>query len=149
MPKTYRVSFFVRLGNLLSTALVRIGVKIGPIHLLTVPGRKSGKLRSTPVAVVEQQGKRYLIAPFGAVNWVRNLRAAAGMAALTRSRRTEVIHAIELEPGEAALVLKESLLAGGGGVFTRDYFDVTPDSSLEDFEREAALHPVFLVQSAT
>lgn len=55
------------MGNLLSTTLVRAGVKMGPIHLLTVRGRKSGKIRTIPVAVVEQQGKRYLIAPFGAM----------------------------------------------------------------------------------
>ncbi|MGZ3584295.1 MAG: nitroreductase/quinone reductase family protein [Ktedonobacterales bacterium] len=148
MAKTYRVSFFVRLGNLLATTLVRAGVKMGPIHLLTVRGRTSGKPRTTPVAIVEQQGKRYLIAPFGMVNWVRNLRAAAGEAALTRSRRTETIHAIELEPRDAAPVLKTALQAGGGGVFTSGYFAVTPDASLEDFEREAPRHPVFLVQSA-
>src|SRR5712692_8689592 len=112
MTKTYRVPFPVRMGNLLSTTLVRAGVKMGPIHLLTVRGRKSGKIRTILVAVVEQQGKRYLIAPFGAMNWVRNLRAAVGVATLTRSRRTEVIRAIELEPGEAALVLRESLRAG-------------------------------------
>ena len=147
MAKTYRVSFFVRLGNLLATTLVRAGVKIGTIHLLTVRGRKSGEMRTTPVAVVEQQGKRYLIAPFGVVNWVRNLRAAAGVATLTRSRRIEVIHAIELGSEEAAVVLRASLRAGGGGSCTHDFLDATVNSSLEDFEREAAFHPVFLVQS--
>ncbi len=148
MAKTYRVSFFVRLGNLLATTLVRAGVRMGPIHLLTVRGRTSGLPRTTPVAVVEQQGKRYLIAPFGAVNWVRNLRAAAGEATLTRNRRTEAIHAIELEPRDAAPILKVSLQAGGGGAFTNGYFAVTPDAALDEFEREAPRHPVFLVQSA-
>ena len=52
---------------------------------------------------------------------------------------------MELSPEEAAPILKNTL--GGGGSFTRDYFDLTPDSSLQDFERETLHHPVFLVQS--
>jgi len=56
MAKTYRVTFFVRLSNMLTTILVRAGVKVGPIHLLTVRGRTSGQPRTTPVAAVEQHG---------------------------------------------------------------------------------------------
>jgi deazaflavin-dependent oxidoreductase (nitroreductase family) len=145
MAKTYRVTFLVRLGNLLATTMASIGLKIGPIRLLTVRGRKSGELRTTPVAVVEQHGKRYLVAAYGVVNWVRNLRAA-GEATLTLGRHKEAIRAMELSPEEAAPILKNTL--GGGGSFTRDYFDLTPDSSLQDFEREAVRHPVFLIQSA-
>jgi hypothetical protein len=57
---------------------------------------------------VEQQGQHYLVAAFGVVGWVHNLRAA-GEATLTRSRRSETIKAIELEPKEAAPVLKACL----------------------------------------
>ena len=113
------------------------------IHLLAVRGRKSGQSRTTPVAVVEQNGKRYLVATFGVVNWVRNLRAA-GEAILTHGRHSETIRVVELSPEEAAPVLKGCI--GSGGAFTRDYFDVTPEASLEDFEQEALGHPVFLVQ---
>jgi deazaflavin-dependent oxidoreductase (nitroreductase family) len=148
MAKQYRVTFSVRLGNLMSSTLVRLGAPVGPIHLLTVRGRKSGEPRTTPIAVVAQSGKRYLIAPFGAVNWVRNLRAAKGEATLTRTRRTEAIRAIELAPEAAALVLRESVRAGGGPGFVRDYLSVNANSSLEEFEREVLTHPVFLLQSA-
>src|SRR5690348_3997591 len=113
MTKTYRVTFFVRLGNLFATTMTRLGLKIGPIQLLTVRGRKSGEPRTTPVAVVEQDGKRYLVAPYGAVNWVRNLRAARE-AILTHGRSSETIQARELTPQEAAPILKTSL--GGGGI---------------------------------
>jgi hypothetical protein len=146
MAKQYQVTFFVRLGNLFSTTLVRLGVPIGLIHLLTVRGRKSGKLITTPLAVVVQEGKRYLIAPFGTVNWVRNLRAAKGEATLTRSLRTRTIHAIELEPEAGALVLRESMRASGTPGFVRNYLSVNADSSLEEFEREVLTHPVFLLQ---
>src|SRR5258706_10705364 len=145
MTKTYRVTFLVRLGNLLATTMARMGLKMGPIQLLTVRGRTSGEPRMTPVAVVEQNGKRYLVAPYGAVNWVRNLRAA-GEASLTLGRHSEAIRAMELTPKEAAPILKNTI--GGGGSFTRDYFNVTSESSLQDFEREAVRHPVFLIQSA-
>ncbi len=89
MPKTSRVPLAVRLGNRFVTPLVRLGFNIGLIHLLTVRGRKTGQVRTTPVAVVEQQGQR----AFGLVGWVYNLRAA-GEATLTRGRRTERIKAI-------------------------------------------------------
>lgn len=148
MAKQYRVTFSVRLGNLMSSTLVRLGVPVGSVHLLTVRGRKSGEPRTTPIAVVAQEGKRYLIAPFGAVNWVRNLRAAKGEATLARSRRTEAIRAVELAPEAAALVLRESVRARGGPSFVRDYLSVNANSSLEEFEREVLTHPVFLLQSA-
>lgn len=143
MAKTYRVTFFVRLGNLLATTLVRAGINVGAIWLLTVRGRKSGQPRTTPVAVVEQNGQRYLVATFGVVNWVRNLRAA-GEATLTRNHHSEAITVLELPSEEAAPILKAIIGTGPG--FARSYFDVTPASSLEAFEREAPRHPVFLVQ---
>lgn len=149
MAKTYRVNFAVRASNWVMALLLRAGVKVGPsrfpIILLTVRGRKSGQPRTTPVVTAEYQGNRYLIGPFGDVNWVRNLRAA-GEATLTRGRRAEHISAVELAPAEAAPFLKEILSTPYSARFTRGYFDVTPDSSLEEFAREAPRHPVFLVQ---
>lgn len=148
MTKTYRVTFFIRLSNRLASTLVRLGLPVGLIHLLTVRGRKSGEPRTIPIAVIKQQGKRYLIAPFGAVNWVRNLRAAGGEATLTRSRRTEAIRAVELAPEGAALVLRESVRSGGVPGFVGTYLSVNANSSLEEYEREVLTHPVFLLQSA-
>ena len=146
MSETYRAPLFVRMSNKLVTTLIRAGMNIGINALLTVRGRKSGQLRTTPVAVVELKGQRYLIAAFGIVDWVRNLRAA-GAATLTRNRRSEAIAVAELPPAEAALILKACLGIAPG--FVRAYFDVTPASSLGDFEREAVRHPVFRVYVAT
>jgi deazaflavin-dependent oxidoreductase (nitroreductase family) len=146
MAKAYRVNFSVRLGNALVTALLRVGMKLGSMTLLTVRGRKSGQPRTTPVAVVEDDGERWLIAPFGEVNWVRNLRAA-GEATLTRGRRSERVTVHELSAQEAAVVLKRSL--DGAPTFLRQYFDATPASPLADFEREAPRHPVFQVRTAS
>src|SRR5205823_9735351 len=90
------------------TTLLRIGAPMGSMWLLTVTGRKSGVPRTTPVYVVERDGARWLISPYGEVNWVRNLRTA-GQATLTRGRRHEPILAQALSPAEAAPVLKYSL----------------------------------------
>jgi deazaflavin-dependent oxidoreductase (nitroreductase family) len=142
MAKTSQVPRFVRLGNVFTTALVRAGFNVGLIHLLTVRGRKSGQPRTTPIAVVEQNGKRYLAAPYGIVDWVRNLRAA-GEAVLTRGRRSETVTVLELPPSEAGLFLQE--LIKDSNPFSR-FFNVTEQSSLEDFERTALSHPVFLLE---
>ena len=77
MQKTVRVPGFVRVGNAVVMTLTRLGVPLGAMALLTVRGRKSGQPRTTPVAVIEQDGDRYLIAAYGIVDWVRNLRASA------------------------------------------------------------------------
>ncbi len=127
MAKTYRVNFTVRASNALAAAFLRMGVPLGPMTLLTVRGRKSGEPRTTPVAITEQDGQRIIVGTFGDVNWVRNLRAAGGAE-------------------EAAPLLKRALSGAPGMI--RGYFDVTPDSSLEEFVREAPRHPVFLVTPA-
>ena len=144
MASTYRISTFVRVGNYFTTALLRAGLKLGTMSLLTVRGRKSGLPRTTPVSVGERDGQRWLIAAFGEVDWVRNLRAA-GEATLQRGPRPEHILVKELSAEEAAPILKESL-AGAPGFLLKN-FEVTPASSIEAFEREAHHHPVFLLQS--
>ncbi len=149
MAKTYQAPLFVRVGNVLTTALLRAGFKLVgfgnyPMYLLTVRGRKSGQPRTISIAIIERNGKRYLGAPFGIVDWVRNLRAA-GAAILTRGRRSEAVNAIELPPSEAALVLQEEIK--GGNPFA-GYFGVTADSSLEEFERATVSHPLFVLQNA-
>ena|ERR1700682_4178603 len=114
---------------------------MGTTSLLTVRGRKSGQPHTVPVTLVEQDGHRFLVAPYGVVQWVRNIRAA-GTATLTRGRRSEVISVTELPAQEAAPVLKQYLLQVR---VVRPYFDVAKDASLEAFELEAPRHPVFQI----
>ncbi len=143
MSTTYHVTFTDRMAAALTRALLRAGVKLGTMSLLTVRGRTSGQPHTVLVLPVEQDGERWLVAPYGAVQWVRNIRAA-GTATLTRGRRSEAISVRELEAKEAAPVLKQYLLLPvSAGV--RSYFDATKDSPLEAFEREAARHPVFQI----
>jgi deazaflavin-dependent oxidoreductase (nitroreductase family) len=143
MAKTFQPNIFIRLGNRVIGTLLRAGLPIGIMALLTVPGRKSGLPRTTPVAVVEADEGRYLVAGFGIVDWVRNLRAAGG-GTLTRRGRTEAIHVVELPPAQAAPILKAGF--GREPSFLHAYFNVSAESPLADFEREAAQHPVFQIQ---
>jgi deazaflavin-dependent oxidoreductase (nitroreductase family) len=89
----WRVSFF---GAILKFLLVA-GVPLGPNGLITIRGRKSGLPRTTPVAIIEVSGKRWVWAPWGEVHWVRNLRAA-GRATITLRHRKEEVSATELDP---------------------------------------------------
>ena len=140
---TLHRTFVDRLNDAFIATLLRVGVKIGTASLLTVRGRKSGQPHAVPVLVVEQDGQRWLVAPYGVVQWVRNIRVA-GTATLTQGRRTEAIAVTELSAREAAPVLKQ-YLALQRAADIQKYFDVTKDSPVEDFEREAARHPVFKI----
>jgi deazaflavin-dependent oxidoreductase (nitroreductase family) len=79
-----------------------VGNRLSPLNtktvaVLSVPGRHSGRTRRTPVAVLEHDGARYLISPFGDTEWARNLRAvSSGM--LSRGRDTERIRVVEVPP---------------------------------------------------
>jgi deazaflavin-dependent oxidoreductase (nitroreductase family) len=104
-----RIPFFVPLFNPIARRLLGAGIPLGPNALLTVRGRKSGQLRSTPVALVDINGRRWIIGTFGEVNWVQNLRAA-GEATLTIGRRQLAVKATELSTDEAAAFFKDVLI---------------------------------------
>jgi deazaflavin-dependent oxidoreductase (nitroreductase family) len=91
--------WWVPLFNPLTKVLLAAGVPLGPNGLITIRGRKSGLPRTTPVAIIEVGDKRWVWAPWGEVQWVRNLRAA-GRATITVRRRTEEVTATELDPTE-------------------------------------------------
>jgi deazaflavin-dependent oxidoreductase (nitroreductase family) len=147
MTNTFHMTGSMRIGSTILTALLRAGLPFGSLTLLSVRGRKSGKVHTIPVALVEQDGTSFLVAAFGEVNWVRNLRAA-GQAQLTHRRHTEVIGVVELGEAEAAPILKQYLKHYHLVPFLRSYFDATSHSPLTDFEREAAHHPAFRIVSA-
>lgn len=109
--------------------------------MLTVKGRKSGKLYSTPVSLVEEEDTRWLVAPYGEVSWVLNARAA-GEVTVARLGRSETLPITEVGPEEAAPVLRQYLQQEP---ITQPYFDTQPDSPLEAFEAEASRHPVFVL----
>jgi deazaflavin-dependent oxidoreductase (nitroreductase family) len=87
----------VRLFSPILKLLLAAGVPLGFNRLVTIRGRKSGLPRTTPIAVIEVSGRRWVWAPWGEVQWVRNLRAA-GRATITVRGRKEEVSATELDP---------------------------------------------------
>jgi deazaflavin-dependent oxidoreductase (nitroreductase family) len=79
--------------------LLRAGVPLGFNALVTIRGRKSGLARTTPIAVIEVSGRRWVWAPWGEVQWVRNLRAAGRATVTVRGRELEV-RATELDQAQ-------------------------------------------------
>jgi deazaflavin-dependent oxidoreductase (nitroreductase family) len=142
MTKSYRLTPMRRIANGLMRQLLRLGLAPRTTMLLTVPGRRSGALRSTPVTLVEEDGQRWLVAPYGPVAWVLNTRAA-GRVELSRGRRSETVRLNELAPEAAAPVLKAYVERVP---ITRPYFDAAPDTPLAAFVAEATRHPVFQVR---
>jgi deazaflavin-dependent oxidoreductase (nitroreductase family) len=142
MAKQFKYTFVFKAGNALTRTLLKLGISFNGAALITVPGRKTGVPRSTPISMVEFDGQRYVQSPFGNVDWVRNLRAA-GQATLSWGPRRETVAVAELSPEQAAPVIKS--LLGHAPKMIREYFDVTPESSLEEVIRDAPNHAVFAV----
>jgi len=92
--------------NKVFLGLRRLGIGMKELPVLTVPGRKSGKPRSTPLSVLEHEGNRYLLEGFPGADWTRNVRAADGLATLSTGRRSERVRLVELDPQDALPVLR-------------------------------------------
>jgi deazaflavin-dependent oxidoreductase (nitroreductase family) len=130
-----------RIMNPLVAFATRRGVGLAGSRLLTVRGRTSGLLRQTVVNVLELDGERYLVAPRGTTEWVRNLRVA-GEASLRVGRRTEPVAAVELEDGVKVPVLREYLRRWGWEVGA--FFEgISAASTDEELTRIAPDFPVF------
>ena len=138
-PRPYRKSLWRRGLNTLVRPLARLGLTGPRTHLLTVPGRSTGRLWSTPVSIVRDGDDRWLVAPYGDRNWVKNARAA-GWVELRRGRRRERLAVAELSPSAAVRVLRRYYELGR---VTRPFFDVDLSSQDEEWLAEAPRHPVF------
>ena len=143
-PKPYRLSRGRRAINAIVRPLARLGLTGPRTYLLTVPGRSTGRLWSTPVSIVTEGEKRWLVAPYGDRNWVKNARAA-GWVELRRGSRRERFVVEELAPEEAVPVLRDYYRRGR---VTRPFFDVSLDSPDEEWLAQAPQHPVFRLDGA-
>jgi deazaflavin-dependent oxidoreductase (nitroreductase family) len=125
--------------------LTRHGMSLWGSRVLAVRGRKSGEWRTVPVNLLTLDGKRYLVAPRGHTQWVRNLRAAGGSGELRVGRRVEAFTADEL-PDEAKPAVLRAYLARWKfevGIF----FDgVDASASDETLLRIAPGYPVFALR---
>jgi len=111
---------------------------MGAQHLLTVPGRKTGRPRATPISIVTVDGQRYIVAAFADAAWVANVRAA-GAGTLTRGGRTEDVRLSEVPEADRGPVLRSFLREVRGG---RRYFG---GLSTDEVVAGAARYPVFRV----
>lgn len=139
MAKKFRYTIDRRIVDRIYKWLIHRDLAPKSFYLLIVRGRRTGLPRSTPIALVEKDGQRWLVAPYGDVNWVLNARAA-GEVTLSRGGESEILKLQELSSIEGASVLKEYITRF---VISRPYFDVKNQSPLDEFVNEASLHPVF------
>ena len=134
-----------RLTNRIAGALTRRGVSVAGSTELRVVGRSSGEVRSTVVNLLELDGHRYLVAPRGHTQWVRNLRAA-GSGDLRVGRRVDAFRAFELPDDDHKVVVIRAYLERWAWEVGR-FFEGVDASSPEDVLRAAAPgFPVFLVE---
>jgi deazaflavin-dependent oxidoreductase (nitroreductase family) len=139
MAGSYSLSKTRRLVNAMVTPLIRFGLAGRHVYLLTVEGRKTGRRYSTPVKLVIEGSKRWLVAPYGDRNWVKNARSA-GWVELSRAGKSERVHITEVDAAEAGPVLRSYLRQNR---VTRTFFDAKATDSVEVFIAEAHRHPVF------
>ncbi len=133
--------FTSHLFNPAVAGLTRLGISLFGSRVLEVTGRTSGKPRRTPVNLLTFEGERYLVAPRGDTQWVRNLRAS-GEGRLLVGSHSEHFAAVELTDDEKPPILRAYLKRWKFEVGV--FFDgVAPDSSAEELRGAAPKHPVF------
>jgi deazaflavin-dependent oxidoreductase (nitroreductase family) len=135
--------FAEKVSNRLFARLTKLGLSVRGSRILRVRGRTSGTVRTNVVNLLTFEGERYLVAPRGTTQWVRNLRAAGG-AELKVGRRVEAVVADELVDEAKPGVLRAYLHRWKWEV--GQFFDgVGPDASDDELLRIAPGYPVFRV----
>jgi deazaflavin-dependent oxidoreductase (nitroreductase family) len=138
--------FTQHVSNRIVAGLTRLGLSVAGSRVLEVRGRKSGEWRRTPVNLLSFESGRYLVAPRGETQWVRNLRAS-GEGRLALGRGTEPFTAVELPDEEKPPLLRAYLKkwAWETGVFFEGVKADAPDAEIA---RIAPRHPVFRITAA-
>ena len=138
--------FTTNVFNRIVALATRAGISVMGSRVLEVRGRKTGEARRTPVNLLVVDRDRYLVAPRGHTQWVRNLRAS-GEGRLWLGRRAEPFTATELPDDEKPPLLRAYLKRWKAevGVF---FEGVGPDSSDQELRRIAPDHPVFKLETA-
>jgi|SRR5664279_458661 len=124
--------------------LTRLGVSVWGSRILEVRGRKTGEPRRVPVNVLHLEGERYLVAPRGHTQWVRNLRVA-GEAHLLLGRGRERIRAVEVADADKVAILRAYLQRWKWEV-GQFFGGVGPEDPVDDLQRIAPDHPVFRIE---
>src|SRR6478735_10620070 len=133
---------FLKSMNKVVLALGRIGLPAGPSQVLTVPGRKSGQPRSTPMTPFDHDGGLYTVAGYPGADWAANARAA-GVGTLTRGRRSRPIKIVELDREQSRPVLREFPVQVPVGVAFAKRSGLVRDGTPDEFEALAGQLTVF------
>ena len=134
--------------NRVVRAIQRWGIPTGPAMILTVPGRKTGKPRSTPMTPFTYRGEMYTVAGYPGADWAANARAA-GAGTLTRGRKSRQITIVELDADESRPVLREFCAQVPVGVGFAKRSGLVKDGTPDEFEALAGQLAVFRLNPAT
>ncbi len=137
--------------NKVLMVMLRLGLPISRVEspvVLTVPGRKTGKPRSTPVTPMDVDGKRYVVNGYPGADWVNNVRAA-GEVMLAQGRRSERVRMVELSPEDARPVLRAFPAAVPTGVDLMKRAGLMTEGTPAEAEGLAGRCPVFRIDPLT
>ncbi len=133
---------FLKPMNTLMKAVQKLGIPTGPAMVLTVPGRRSGQPRSTPMTPFDFRGGLYVVAGYPGADWAANARAA-GTGTLSRGRRRRQVRIVELSVDDARPVLREFPTKVPVGVAFAKRSGLVSDGSPDEFEALAGRLAVF------
>ena len=128
--------------NKVMMAVQRLGIPTGPAFVLTVPGRKSGRPRSTPMTPFKFRGGLYVVAGYPGADWASNARAA-GSGTLSRGRRSRQVRIVELNAEEVRPVLRAFPAEVPVGVAFAKRSGMVRDGTADEFEALAGRCAVF------
>jgi deazaflavin-dependent oxidoreductase (nitroreductase family) len=136
-----RPPWWLKYVNKVLIGVQKLGVNFGPV-VLTVPGRKSGKPRSTPVTPMTVDGKEYVVGGLPGSDWSANARAA-GEGTLQRGRHTERVRLVEMSTEDARPLLREFPVRVPTGVGFIKNAGLVTGPNPDEFEALAGKCPVF------
>jgi deazaflavin-dependent oxidoreductase (nitroreductase family) len=133
--------------NRFMMAVQKLGIPTGPAMVLTVPGRKTGKPRSTPMTPFEHDGGLYVVAGYPGADWASNARAA-GTGTLSRGRTSRRVKIVELDAAESRPVLRTFAVKVPVGVGFAKRSGLVRDGAPEEFAALAGRLSVFRFEPA-
>lgn len=134
--------------NKFMTAVQKLGIPTGPAMVLTVPGRRSGQPRSTPMTPFELDGGLYVVAGYPGADWAANARAA-GTGTLSRGRRSRPVKIVELTAAQARPILRAFPVQVPVGVAFAKRSGMVTDGTSDEFEALAGRLAVFRFDPVT
>jgi deazaflavin-dependent oxidoreductase (nitroreductase family) len=128
--------------NKMMMAIQKLGIPTGPAMVLTVPGRKSGRPRSTPMTPFHVDDGLYVVAGYPGADWAANARAA-GTGTLSRGRRSRRVQIVELTAAQARPILRIFPVEVPVGVAFAKSSGMVVDGTPDEFENLAGRIAVF------